>query len=609
MLHRLGSEPDMIRKFMSLLVLLALSGLATGQEITMRPEITGTHGIVAAGRHYSVAAGVRRLEQGGNAIDAGAAAVFAAAVVEISHFGLGGEAPALVYVAKEKRSYAINGQGTAPAGATPDLFRPLGKIDSNGPRSLTVPAVVDSMVLALQRFGTMRLEQVLQPAIEFADGFAMYGFLEGYLRSEQKASEPYADTMATYYPGGKVTPAGAMFRQPNLAITLRALVAAEKAEFARSRDRAAALAAGRDAFYKGPIARRIADADRKAGGLLSYDDLAQYRGKVEEPVSTEFHGYTVLKCGFWNQGPVLLQALNILEGYDLREMGLHSTEYIHTVAEAVKLAYDDRDTFYGDPDFARVPARGLLSKEYAAARRSLISRQRAALEHRPGDPYAFDPAVPRPERRYVPTAPAKTGPAPANGDTTCVNVVDREGNLFSVTPSSGWLLGGAFIAGDTGVPLGNRLQAFSLHPDSPNVLAPGKRPRTTLSPTLVLKQGKPFLAVSTPGADTQDQQILNFLLNVFVFDLPIQRALEAPRINSLHLFATLGVQTDNPGVLEVESRVAPGVLEALRQKGHKIVSLQPYGVSTGVTAVGVDPVHGTLRGGSDVRRERYIFGW
>ncbi|MGH8247003.1 MAG: gamma-glutamyltransferase, partial [Gammaproteobacteria bacterium] len=232
----------------------------------MRPEITGHHGVVAGGRHYSVEAGIRILRQGGNAIDAGAATVFAAAVAEISHFGFGGEAPTLIYSARDKRVVAINGQGSAPSAVTPELFRSKGKIDANGPRAATIPAVLDTMVLALQKFGTLRLEQVLQPAIELADGFVMYSFLERYLISERKACEPYADTMKIYYPGGRVPSAGEMFRQPDLAATLRALIEAEKVEFAQSRDRVKALEAGRDAFYKGDISRRIVGANRKADG-------------------------------------------------------------------------------------------------------------------------------------------------------------------------------------------------------------------------------------------------------------------------------------------------------------------------------------------------------
>jgi gamma-glutamyltranspeptidase/glutathione hydrolase len=586
----------------------ALASHAAGQEITMRPEIRGRNGIVAAGRHYSVEAGIRVFHQGGNAIDAGAATVFAAAVAEISHFGFGGEVPTLIYSARDKKVVAINGQGSAPAAATPEVFRDKGRVDANGPRAATMPAVLDTMVLALQNYGTMRLEQVLQPAIELADGFVMYSYLEHYLESERKFCEPYSATMRVYYPDGRIVRTGEVFRQPQLAASLRLLVQAEQKEFSRTHDRNKALQAARDAFYKGEIARRIVDADREAGGLFTYEDMAGYRGKIEAPVSTDFHEYTVFKCGFWDQGPVLLQILNILEGFDLREMGLHSTEYIHTVTEAMKLAYDDRDTYYGDPDFAQVPAAGLLSKQYAAERRKLISRQKASLEHRPGDPYPYDPNVTAPARRYVPSAP-KASPDPAVGDTTCVNVVDRDGNLFSATPSSGWLLGGAFIAGDTGIPLSNRMQAFSLDPDSPNVVAGGKRPRTTLTPTIVFNNGRPFLAISTPGGDSQDQQILNVLLNLFVFGMELQPALEAPRINSLHPFSTFDTHADRPGVLEVEDRVSPGVLQALREKGHAILVRPAFGMSTGVTAVGIDPELGTLRGGSDVRRERYIFGW
>jgi gamma-glutamyltranspeptidase/glutathione hydrolase len=288
-------------------------------------------------------------------------------------------------------------------------------------------------------------------------------------------------------------------------------------------------------------------------------------------------------------------------------MGQGSAQYIHTVHEAIKLAYADRNAYYGDPTFVKVPLAGLLSKDYAAKRRALIGRQ-ASLEQRPGDPYEFDASLKPPAERYMPHAqPAKTGGA--NGDTTCVDAVDKDGNLFSATPSSGWFLEGGFIAGDTGVPLGNRMQVFDLDPKSPNVLVGGKRPRTTLTPTVVLKSGGPFLAVSTPGGDSQDQQNLNVLLNVMVFGMDLQQAIEAPRINSLHPHSSFGAHESFPGVLEIESRVPQAVRDELEMLGHKLRVLGPYGMSTGVVAVGVDPASGTLRGGADVRRERYVFGW
>ena len=581
--------------------------VAPRREATMRPEILGTHGIVAAGRHYSVEAGVRILRDGGNAIDAGVATVFAASVCEISHFGFGGEAPTMIYDAKAREIIVINGQGPAPKAAAPALFAKDGKIPSNGPLGATIPAMLDAMAIALETKGTMRLEQVMAPAIELADGFPMYAFLRDFFISERKATELYEWSAKTYYPGGRVPAVGEMFRQPNLAKTLRAIVDAEKAAFAATHDRVKAIETGRDAFYKGPIAWRVADADRAAGGVFAYEDLANFHGKIEKPATAGFHGFDVYKAGPWNQGPVLLQTLNILEGVDLKSAGSDSAEYLHQVHEAIKLAYDDRNAYYGDPAFAKVPMAGLLSKPYAAERRRLIG-PRAALDHRPGDPFAFDPDVKAPASRYVPHSQGAKRTS-ESGDTTCVDVVDKDGNLFSATPSSGWLLGGAFVAGDTGVPLSNRMQVFDLDPLSPNVLAGGKRPRTTLTPTLVLKDGKPFLAISTPGGDSQDQQILNVLLQMFVFGKPIQEAIEAPRVNSLHPFSSFDSHESETGVLEIESRVSEAVRNELIARGHTLRVLGPYGMSTGVVAVGVNPETGTLRGGADPRRERYIFGW
>jgi gamma-glutamyltranspeptidase / glutathione hydrolase len=581
--------------------------VASPRAETMRPEILGTHGIVAAGRHYSVSAGVRILQQGGNAVDAGVASVLAASVCEISHFGFGGEAPTIIYDAKTKEIIVINGQGPAPKAATPALFAERGLVPGNGPLGATIPAMLDAMALALEAKGTMHLDQVLQPAIELADGFPMYEFLRNFFVSERKATEQWEWSKKTYYPDGRVPDVGEIFRQPNLARTLRTIAAADRAAFAKTHNRTAAIHAGRDAFYTGDIAHRIADADKAAGGVFTYDDLASFHGSIEKPVTTSFHGYDVYKAGPWNQGPVLLQALNILEGIDLKSAGVNSTDYIHQVHEAIKLAYADRNAYYGDPAFAKVPIAGLLSKAYAAERRALIGPQ-ASLEQRAGDPFKFDPVVKAPAAKYTPHSQGTRTGATA-GDTTCVDVVDKDGNLFSATPSSGWLLAGAFIAGDTGVPLSNRMTVFDLDPLSPNVLVGGKRPRTTLTPTIVLKDGKPFLAISTPGGDSQDQQILNVLLEMIVFGKGVQDAIEAPRVNSLHPFGSFDSHPSEPGVLEIENRVPETVRTALTARGHKLKVLGPYAMSTGVVAVGVDPNTGTLRGGADPRRERYIFGW
>jgi gamma-glutamyltranspeptidase/glutathione hydrolase len=573
---------------------------------TMRPELVGTHGMVGAGRHLSVSAGTRILQEGGNAIDAGVATVFAAAVVEISHFGFGGECPIIIHDAKTKQVYVINGQGPAPKAATPALFAAKGKVDGNGPLGATLPAVMDSLAIALERFGTMRLEQVMAPAIELADGFPMYEYLRSVLVGNRQKTEAYK-WGHLYYPEGRTVENGELFHQPELARTLRAIVAAEKEAFAKNPDRVAAIQAGRDLFYKGDIGRRIVDADRAEGGVFTYEDMANFHGAVEKPVTTTFYGYEINKAGPWNQGPVLIETLNILEGFDLRAMGLHSTEYIHTVHEAIKLAYDDRNAYFGDPAFASVPLKGLTSKEYAAERRKLIGPQ-AYLGHRPGNPYAFDPDVKPPAKRYEPHEQGEKDPD-HGGDTTCVNAGDIDGNLFSASPSSGWAIGGAFIAGDTGVPLSNRMQVFDLDPASPNVLVGGKRPRTTLTPTIVRKDGKPFLAISTPGGDSQDQQVLNVLLNLLVFNVDLQTAIELPRINSNHPHASFDNHASEPGQLDIESRVSPKVLEELRARGHILRVIGPYSMSTGITAIGLNPKTGTLRGGADPRRERYIFGW
>jgi gamma-glutamyltranspeptidase/glutathione hydrolase len=597
------------------LVVAGESPAAQSPVVSVRGETTGSRGVVSAGRTFTVDAGARLMTAGGNAVDAGVAAIFAAAVTEISHFGLGGEAPIIIYSARDQRVVVVNGQGSAPKGANPQLFAGKDRIPGNGPLGATLPAVVDSAAIALAKYGTKSLVEVLQPAIELADGFPMYQFLHNYLRSEQAASEQYAWSKQTYYANG-VTPTGEMFRQPNLAATLRALAAAEKDALGRGLGREAAIDAGRDAFYKGPIAREMTAAVREAGGVMTEEDLAGYRGKIEEPATATYRGYTVHKAGFWNQGPSLLQTLRILEGFDLRRMGRGSADAIHTIVESIKLGYADRDRYYGDPDFVRVPGEVLLSESYAALRRRLVDPKRASLEHRPGDPMgtlgssgrqAGD--LPPQGGSYLTISRDPTSSYKEPGDTTSIQVVDGDGNLFSATPSSGWLLGGAFVAGRTGVPMSNRMQAFNLDPNSPNVLAGGKRPRTTLTPTVVMKDGKPFLAIGTPGGDSQDQQILLVLLNLIDFGLDLQAAIEAPRVNSLHPISSFDDHRAQLGVLEIEATHPASVMDDLRARGHTLLVRRAHAISTGIVAVGVDPVTGKLRGGADLRRERAIVAW
>lgn len=585
--------------------LLCSATLGGQQPSSVRGESRGQHGIVAGGRTFTVDAGARLMAAGGNAVDGGVASIFAAAVTEISHFGLGGEAPIIIYSAREKRVIVINGQGPAPKAATPQVFVGKAAIPGNGPLGATLPAAVDSAAIALAKYGTKSLADVLQPAIELADGFPMYEFLHHYFETERAACEPYAWTMRTYYPDGKITPVGQIFRQPNLAATLRALAQAEKDALARGVSREQAIEAGRDAFYKGPLAKEMTSAVRDAGGVMTEEDLAGYHGRIEEPASAPYRGYTVYKAGFWNQGPSLLQTLRILEGFDLRAMGQGSSDALHVVVEAIKLAYADRDKYYGDPDFTRVPGDVLLSASYANARRRLIDPQKASLEQRPGNPATGAALLDLPQGgRYVTSS---SPPAKEPGDTTSIQVADAAGNLFSATPSSGWILGGAFIAGRTGIPMSNRMQAFNLDASSPNVLAGGKRPRTTLTPTVVLKDGKPFLAIGTPGGDSQDQQILLVLLNILDFGMDVQAAIEAPRVNSLHPVSSY--HRAQPGVLEIETTFPARVIDELKARGHILRIRTANGISTGIVAAGIDPATGVLRGGADLRRERAIVAW
>ncbi len=601
----------------STVAILLLSTTLSGQQHrSVRGEVRASHGVVAAGRTFTVDAGARLMTAGGNAVDAGVAAIFAAAVTEISHFGLGGEAPIIIYSAREGKVVVINGQGPAPKAANPQLFAGKDVVPGNGPLGATLPAAVDSAAIALAKYGTKSLGEVVQPAIELADGFPMYEFLHHYFETERAACEPYAWTMRTYYPEGKITPVGEMFRQPNLAATLRALAAAEKEALGRGAPREQAIAAGRDAFYKGPIAREMTAAVREAGGVMTEEDLAGYHGKVEEPASAPYRGYTVYKAGFWNQGPSLLQTLRILEGFDLRAMGQGSADALHTTVEAIKLGYADRDRYYGDPDFVRVPGEVLLSEPYAAARRGLIDPKHASLEQRPGDPSRGTALLELPLKTDLPPKadlPPKGGSHSDSvrepGDTTSIQIADAQGNLFSATPSSGWILGGAFVAGRTGVPMSNRMQAFHLDPASPNVLAGGKRPRTTLTPSVILKDGKPFLAIGTPGGDSQDQQILLVLLNIIDFGMDVQEAIEAPRVNSLHPVSSFDNHRAQLGVLEIEATFPAAVIDELKARGHVLRMRPANGISTGVVAAGIDPATGKLWGGADLRRERAIVAY
>ena len=622
----------------AVLLVLSLSFITllppTSLADTFRPVVRGKRGVVAGGQPLSVEAGLRVLQHGGNAADAGVATILAASVIEFSHFSFGGEVPILIKLnggdvaviegmgqapLKATREFFVNRmQSTNDAGSTaPDSAKAQsgnadlptmagaksGLIPSTGPLAATVPAVLDACVTALDQFGTKSLAEVMQPAIELADGFPIDELRVQYIKTRAPIFSAWPDAKRLFLPHGEVPKPGDIFVQADLAHTLREIVNAEK--LGARRGRHAGLVAAREYFYRGPIGKRIGDYMQTHGGLLAAADLARFQAKVGKPVEAEYRGYQVYKAGFWTQGPALVETLNLIEGYDLKSMGHNSATYIHTLTEAIKLALADRDRYYGDPDFVKIPMMELLSKNYAALRRSLIDQQRASLAQQPGDPLNMK-AVLASATQTVGRVSA-VPPVERANDTTCVNVIDKDGNLFSATPSGAWLP--AVVAGDTGVLMGQRLQSALTDPQSPNVVAPGKRPRITLTPTLVLKHGEPFMVLSTPGGDNQDQALLQVFLNIVEFGMNPQEAVEAPRFDTQHYVSSFDDHEFLPGSLNVESRVGEKVIEDLKLRSHKVKVQPEWGTLSSPTVIVYNPQTGVSSAGADPRRGRYAVAW
>ncbi len=579
----------------------------------------GRRGVVASGHYLATAAGFRMLERGGNAIDAAAATCFCLNLLEPHQNGIGGEVPMLIYSARERKPYAISGMGWSPQAFTIEWCAQHGMdlIPGDGYLPACTPAALGSWAMALARFGTLSLGQVLQPAIELAEqGYPMHAELREHLLTNfQKYTEVYPTTGQVYLRDGRVPEVGEIFRNPDWANMLQALCRAEAS--AAPRGRLAGLEAATDAFYRGPIAERIVrfiqdhpmpDASGKThAGLLSYADLAEWRAAVEEPVSYHYRGLDVHKCGPWTQGPVFVQQLAILAGYDLKALGHASAEYLHTWIESAKLAFADREAYYGDPLFDHTPFDVLLSEPYNAGRRAQIGAS-ASLELRPGDVgrgrpdyVAFDVAG---DNRRGLRAPGSGH----LGDTTHLDVVDGEGNMVSATPSGGWLGTSPVIAG-LGFPIGTRGQMFYLNPARPNALAPRKRPRATLTPSLVTRDGAPYMVFGTPGGDQQDQITLQFFLNYVDFGMDIQRALEAPLIYSAHFPSSFYPRDAYPGRVMVEKRIAAGVVADLEHRGHEVVRIDD--MATGkMMAIRYDRERQVILGGvSPARTIGYAFGW
>ena len=575
-------------------------------EFTTRPVVMGTHGMVTSSHYLASEAGHHAMKRGGNVVDAGATMWFTLTVTKPDLVGVAGEVPILLYLADEEDVVAVNGQGPAPAAASMDWFKAkgYGLIPEDGFTPATIPASFDAWLIALDEYGTFSLEEVMEPAIRLAEGYPIQAtMVRSIERSAERFSEEWPSTAEIYLPGGRVPEVGQVFSNPDLARTLRRLGEEERRE--RRWGRSAGLDAARDYFYRGPIAEAIVEftgsfrcrdvEGKEEHGLIMLEDMETYGARFEEPIRTNYRGYEVYKCNTWTQGAVLLQQLNLLEGYDLRGMGHNSVDYLHTWIESAKLAYADREQHYGDPDFAEVPLTWLLSKGYAESRRRLIDPDRASMELRPGgaDPIRLEPT----NKKEV-----------FEGDTVHLEAVDSAGNMISATPSGAWIRTSPVMPG-LGFPIGTRAQQFNLNPGHPNCIAPGKKPRSTLTPSLVMRDGRPYMVFGTPGGDGQDQWTIQFFLNYVDFGMNVQLALDKPTVHINHFPGSFWPHNVSPGEVRVEGGIPAEVAEGLRRRGHKVVMDEPW-THGRCLAIRFDPETGVMYGGASPRTgDSYAIGW
>ncbi|OFW05931.1 MAG: hypothetical protein A3I61_06540 [Acidobacteria bacterium RIFCSPLOWO2_02_FULL_68_18] len=589
---------------------------------TDRPPVIGRNAGASAGHPLTTAAAIEILHKGGNAFDAGVAALLVGGVVEQDLYSLGGEALVLVYPRTTRKVVSVVGQGWAPKGATLESYVAQGKtLAGAGLNPAVIPGALHAALTVLERWGTMSFEQVSARAIDYsANGFALRPLTAQAIKGNLDFFEGWPQNQKYWLkPDGSAPAAGETITLPTLARTLRRMVEAERA--ARSRGRAAAVAAARDRFYKGDIAAEMVAFLRQHQAPYELADFAEFFAKVEEPARTTYRGYEVYKHSFGSQGPVLLQALNVLEQFDLRSMKHNSADYLHTVVETLKLAYADRDSYYADPAFVEVPGEGLLSKAYARERAALVDPHRASRAFIAGNPLPFDSRV-KAWRFWVANMadavqPGATSPQaePIRGtmkDTTHIAVVDKDGNVFDSTPSGGWI-GGAVILGETGIGMSVRGEQFWLDPQRAAQLRPRSRPRYTLTPSIVLRNGEPFMALGTPGGDNQDQTILQALLNVVEFWPEwypnLHEAFEWPRVQTLHFYGSFWPHDAGFNKLNVEAAVPDAVFEELKRRGHDVERIPKYGMSGCATAVVVDPSNGNRIAGADPRRDCYAMAY
>ncbi len=570
---------------------------------TTRPVVTGRTGVLASGHHLATQAGMKMFALGGNAVDAGVAAGLALAVLKPQENSLGGECPILIYSPLIRQVVAISGQGVAPSAATVRWFRghDYALIPGDGLLAATVPALFGAYAAALATFGRLALRDVLAPAIALAEGgFPMYEALHAAIdANSERFRREWPSSAAVYLPQGRVPDNGAIFTQPALATTFHRLLEAEQAHSADGRE--AAIQHAVELFYRGEIAEQIIDfaasttVQDACGGnypaLLAREDFARYATRIEMPVSATYRGYRVYKCGPWTQGPVHLQQLKLLEGFALSGMPHNGAEHIHTVIECAKLAFADRDRYYGDPDFVTVPLEHLFSDAYAQAQRAGIHPAQAN------------------NRPLWEAMPVAGGDEAYKGDTTHLDAVDGEGFLISATPSGGWMPSSPVIPA-LGFPLGTRAQIFHLDEQHPNGLLPGKRPRTTLTPSLAFKDGLPWMAYGTPGGDMQDQWTLQFLLNVVDFGMDLQQAIDAPSFHTTHFINSFYPRATGDGTIFVEEGIALPVLRRMQEFGHRIYLLPPN-VNGEVCAARINPTTGMLEAAASSKHtgQAYAGGW
>ena len=630
---RAGIRPLSTLSLITLLAsLLAVPSLA--QRTTNKPVIHGKHWMAITGKPLAATAGATIFARGGNAVDA-TCAMLAATATMWDTLGWGGETQALIYNPTTREVIGVNALGVAPTGATVEFFKERGDLypPEFGPLAAVTPGTPGGLMVMLAEYGSMSLGEVLAPAIEMADGYPIEKSQADNMerRKEMLMEWPYSREVflphledddsqerAAPYPGE-------VFRQPDLAATLRKLVEAEKNALAAGKSRKEAIQAAYERFYRGDIAEELVRSTREQGGLITMEDLDRWQVYLEEPVSVDYKGIEVYKLTSWVQGPVMLQALNILENVDVREMGYNSASYIHTLYQAMSLAFADRDFYYGDPYFPPAePVEGLLSKEYARKRFESIDWKKNNPDVKPGDPYLFqegdNPFLDLLET-WTPIPPAAEAAGEGSwqqslvlshdeafvAGTTSIQAADAEGWVVSVTPSGGWIP--AVIAGKTGVGLSQRMQSFVLDErlNPYNLVEPGKRPRATLTPGMALKDGEPYLSFSVQGGDTQDQNLLQWFLNVVEFGMNAQEAAEAANITSYQMQSSFGAHKSEPGRLRVRDDVPPWVRWKLREMGYRVETRQR--TSGPITAIVLDLEHDTFWGGASDFGEDTGIGW